>query len=158
MRLTRVSFRTGDSLATADDATHQMTITRNGVVQTFPMSMGMNVRRPPRPRMAPTTCLRSSPRGHGLLDVRGPGSTRPKATVDVSDAVGSTTAKQLRTLQRAVVGGESGQAQRHPRLHQPQWLTRSGCRDNFGSGDLVVMRKNSVGTYNKNDGARDWQI
>lgn len=40
---TKSSFRTGDSLvATADDATHQMTITRNGVVQkTFPMSMGM---------------------------------------------------------------------------------------------------------------------
>ncbi|MGO9507678.1 MAG: L,D-transpeptidase, partial [Mycobacterium sp.] len=29
--------------------------------------------------------------------------------------------------------------------------------DNFGSGDPVVV-KNSVGTYNKNDGAQDWQI
>src|SRR5258708_38114336 len=37
------SFRTGDTLvATADDATHQLTVTRNGVVEkTFPMSMGM---------------------------------------------------------------------------------------------------------------------
>ena len=37
------NFVTGDSLlATADDATHQLTVTRNGaVVQTFPMSMGM---------------------------------------------------------------------------------------------------------------------
>jgi lipoprotein-anchoring transpeptidase ErfK/SrfK len=29
--------------------------------------------------------------------------------------------------------------------------------DNFGSGDPVVI-KNSVGTYNQNDGAQDWQI
>src|SRR5580693_6638473 len=37
------SFQTGDSLiATADDSTHQLTITRNGTVEkTFPMSMGM---------------------------------------------------------------------------------------------------------------------
>src|SRR6202453_4391101 len=37
------SFRTGDTLvATADDATHQLTVTRNGAVEkTFPMSMGM---------------------------------------------------------------------------------------------------------------------
>src|SRR6202162_2393219 len=39
---TKSSFTTGDQLiATADNATHQMTITRNGKVeQTFPMSMG----------------------------------------------------------------------------------------------------------------------
>ena len=29
--------------------------------------------------------------------------------------------------------------------------------DNFGSGDPIVI-KNSVGTYNQNDGAQDWQI
>jgi lipoprotein-anchoring transpeptidase ErfK/SrfK len=29
--------------------------------------------------------------------------------------------------------------------------------DNFGSGDPVVV-KNSVGIYNQNDGAQDWQI
>src|ERR1700758_1540951 len=40
---TKSSFRTGDSLiATADNATHTMTVTRNGKVeQTIPMSMGM---------------------------------------------------------------------------------------------------------------------
>src|SRR6202012_2026332 len=38
------SFRTGDTLvATADDATHQLTVTRNGTVEkTIPMSMGMS--------------------------------------------------------------------------------------------------------------------
>ena len=38
------SFQTGDSLvATADDATHQLTVTRNGAVEkTIPMSMGMS--------------------------------------------------------------------------------------------------------------------
>src|ERR1700719_550482 len=37
------SFHTGDTLvATADDATHQLTVTRNGAVEkTIPMSMGM---------------------------------------------------------------------------------------------------------------------
>jgi lipoprotein-anchoring transpeptidase ErfK/SrfK len=29
--------------------------------------------------------------------------------------------------------------------------------DNFGSGDPIVI-KNSVGTYNKPDGASDWQM
>ena len=60
---TRSSFRTGESLvATADDATHQMTITRNGtVVQTFPMSMGMSAGHHQTP-MAPTTCWRRCPR------------------------------------------------------------------------------------------------
>src|SRR5437660_199852 len=40
---TQENFVTGDSLiATADDATHQLIVTRNGAVeQTFPMSMGM---------------------------------------------------------------------------------------------------------------------
>lgn len=39
---TRSSFRTGESLvATIDDATHQMTVARNGVVEkTFPVSLG----------------------------------------------------------------------------------------------------------------------
>ena len=38
------SFRTGDTLvATADDATHQLTVTRNGTVEkTIPMSIGMS--------------------------------------------------------------------------------------------------------------------
>ena len=37
------SFQTGDALvATADDASHQLTVTRNGIVEkTIPMSMGM---------------------------------------------------------------------------------------------------------------------
>src|SRR6202047_5321282 len=43
------SFHTGDALvATADDATHQLTVTRNGTVEkTIPMSMGMAAGRPP---------------------------------------------------------------------------------------------------------------
>ncbi|EUA43935.1 L,D-transpeptidase catalytic domain protein [Mycobacterium xenopi 4042] len=41
---TKSSFQTGDALvATADDATHTMTVTRNGKVEkTIPMSMGMS--------------------------------------------------------------------------------------------------------------------
>ena len=54
------SFTTGDALiATADDATHQMTITRNGnLEQTFPISMGKPGQRHPA---GPTTCRTSSP-------------------------------------------------------------------------------------------------
>ena len=60
---TMSSFRTGDSLvATADDATHQLTVTRNGTVEkTFPMSMGM-APAATKPRTAPTTCKRRCPR------------------------------------------------------------------------------------------------
>ena len=57
------SFQTGDSLvATADDATHQLTVTRNGAVEkTIPMSMGMASGGHQTPT-APTTSKRRCPR------------------------------------------------------------------------------------------------
>ena len=65
------SFQTGDSLvATADDATHQLTVTRNGAVEkTIPMSMDGR-RRPPNPKrhlLRPTEDALGS---HGFLDLR----------------------------------------------------------------------------------------
>ncbi len=43
------NFTTGDALvATANDSTHQLTVTRNGTVEkTIPMSMAYGIRRPP---------------------------------------------------------------------------------------------------------------
>lgn len=117
---TKSSFRTGDSLvATADDATHQMTITRNGVVQkTFPMSMGMVSGGHQTPNGTyyvlekfATVVMDSS--------TRGPGQLGPRLQVDRLRRRPDRQQRQLRA-QRAVVGGRSGQAQRHPRLHQPQ--------------------------------------
>jgi len=57
------SFQTGDSLvATADDATHQLTVTRNGAVEkTIPMSMGWQLA-VTKPQTAPTTSKRRCPR------------------------------------------------------------------------------------------------
>ena len=122
------SFRTGDSLvATADDATHQMTITRNGtVVQTFPMSMGMaagghqtaNGTYYVLEKMA-SVVMDSSTYGVPVSSANG-------YKVTVSRCRADRQQRQLRA-QRAVVGRRSGQARRQPRLHQPEpHPTRSG--------------------------------
>ena len=118
---TKSSFRTGDSLvATADDATHQMTITRNGtVVQTFPMSMGMSAGHHQTPNgtyyvleKMPSVVMDSSTygvRGRLVVGLQGDGQRRRP----------DRQQRQLRA-QRAVVGRRPGQARRQPRLHQPQ--------------------------------------
>lgn len=99
---TKSSFRTGDSLvATADDATHQMTITRNGVVQkTFPMSMGMVSGGHQTPNGTyyvlekfATVVMDSSTYGVPVNSAQG-------YKLTVSDAVGSTTAATSCTARR----------------------------------------------------------
>ncbi len=155
---TKSSFRTGDALvATADDATHQMTITRNGtVVQTFPMSMGMSAGN------------HQTPNGTYYVLEKMPSVVMDSSTygVPVNSAYGYKV-----TVELAVRIDNSGNF-----VHSAPWsvgdqgkrdvshgcinLSPSNAKwffDNFGSGDPVVV-KNSVGTYNKNDGAQDWQI
>lgn len=99
---TKSSFRTGDSLvATADDATHQMTITRNGVVQkTFPMSMGMVSGGHQTPNGTyyvlekfATVVMDSSTYGVPVNSAQG-------YKLTVSDTVGSTTAATSCTARR----------------------------------------------------------
>jgi len=151
------SFQTGDTLlATADDATHQLTVTRNGaVVQTFPMSMGM------------------ASGGHQTAN--GTYYVQEKMASVVMDSstygvpVSSANGYKI-TVTDAVRFDNSGNF-----VHSAPWsVDDQGRRDvshgcinlsptnakwfftNFGPGDPVVVR-NSVGTYTRNDGSADWQ-
>jgi lipoprotein-anchoring transpeptidase ErfK/SrfK len=153
---TKSSFHTGDALvATADNATHQMTITRNGtVVQTYPMSMGKSGH--------------DTPNGIYYVLERFPSIVMDSATYGVP----STSAQGYKlTVQNAVRIDNSGNF-----VHSAPWSVADqgkrnvshGCinlapaaaqwfYDNFGSGDPVIV-KNSVGTYSQPDGAQDWQV
>ncbi|RFZ15452.1 putative L,D-transpeptidase LppS precursor [Mycobacterium marinum] len=155
---TKSSFRTGDSLvATADDATHQMTITRNGVVeQTFPMSMGMAAGNHQTPNgtyyvleKMPTVVMDSSTYG---VPVNSPQGYK----VTVADAVRIDNSGNFVHSAPWSVGDQGKRDVSHGCINlsptNAKWFF-----DNFGSGDPIVV-KNSVGTYNKNDGAQDWQI
>jgi lipoprotein-anchoring transpeptidase ErfK/SrfK len=155
---TQENFVTGDSLlATADDATHQLTVTRNGaVVQTFPMSMGM------------AAGGHQTPNGtYYVLD------KKAKVVMDSSTygvPVNSAYGYKV-DVQNAVQFDNSGDY-----VHSAPWSVSDqgkrdvshGCInisptnaqwffDNFGSGDPIVV-KNSTGTYSKNDGSNDWQL
>jgi lipoprotein-anchoring transpeptidase ErfK/SrfK len=155
---TQENFITGDSLiATADDATHQLIVTRNGTVeQTFPMSMGM------------AAGGHQTPNGtYYVLD------KKAKVVMDSSTygvPVNSTYGYKV-NVEDAVQFDNSGDF-----VHSAPWsVGDQGKRDvshgcinisptnakwfftNFGAGDPVVV-KNSVGTYSKNDGSNDWQL
>jgi lipoprotein-anchoring transpeptidase ErfK/SrfK len=155
---TQENFVTGDSLiATADDATHQLVVTRNGTVeQTFPMSMGM------------AAGGHQTPNGtYYVLD------KKAKVVMDSSTygvPVNSTYGYKV-DVQDAVQFDNSGDF-----VHSAPWsVADQGKRDvshgcinisptnakwfftNFGAGDPIVV-KNSVGTYSKNDGSNDWQL
>jgi lipoprotein-anchoring transpeptidase ErfK/SrfK len=155
---TQNNFVTGDSLiATADDATHTLTVSRNGTVeQTFPMSMGM------------AAGGHQTPNGtYYVLD------KKAKVVMDSSTygvPVNSTYGYKV-DVQDAVQFDNSGDY-----VHSAPWsVSDQGKRDvshgcinispsnakwfftNFGAGDPIVV-KNSVGTYSKNDGSNDWQL
>lgn len=154
---TKSSFRTGDSLiATADDATHQMTITRNGtVVQTFPMSMGMasgghqtaNGTYYVLEKM-PTVVMDSSTYGVPVNSANG-------YKVTVSDAVRFDNSGNFVHSAPWSVGDQGKRDVSHGCIN----LSPSNAKwffDNFGSGDPIIV-KNSVGVP-KNDGSNDWQL
>jgi lipoprotein-anchoring transpeptidase ErfK/SrfK len=155
---TQENFVTGDSLmATADDATHTLTVTRNGTVeQTFPMSMGM------------AAGGHQTPNGtYYVLD------KKAKVVMDSSTygvPVNSTYGYKV-NVEDAVQFDNSGDY-----VHSAPWsVSDQGKRDvshgcinispsnakwfftNFGAGDPIIV-KNSVGTYSKNDGSNDWQL
>jgi lipoprotein-anchoring transpeptidase ErfK/SrfK len=155
---TKSSFRTGDTLvATADDATHQLTVTRNGTVEkTIPMSMGMSAGG------------HQTPNGTYYVLDKKPSVVMDSSTYGVP--VNSTYGYKV-TVQDAVRFDNSGDF-----VHSAPWSIADqgkrdvshGCinispsnakwfMDNFGSGDPIVV-KNSTGTYSKNDGSNDWQM
>jgi lipoprotein-anchoring transpeptidase ErfK/SrfK len=154
---TQNNFVTGDSLmATADDATHTLTVTRDGTVEkTFPMSMGM------------AAGGHQTPNGtYYVLD------KKAKVVMDSSTygvPVSSTYGYKV-NVEDAVMFDNSGDF-----IHSAPWsVADQGKRDvshgcinispsnakwffaNFGSGDPIVV-KNSTGSYSKTDGSNDWQ-
>jgi lipoprotein-anchoring transpeptidase ErfK/SrfK len=154
---TQNNFVTGDSLmATADDATHTLTVTRDGTVEkTFPMSMGM------------AAGGHQTPNGtYYVLD------KKAKVVMDSSTygvPVSSTYGYKV-NVEDAVMFDNSGDF-----IHSAPWsIADQGKRDvshgcinispsnakwffdNFGSGDPIVV-KNSTGSYSKTDGSNDWQ-
>ncbi|HTI78227.1 MAG TPA: Ig-like domain-containing protein [Mycobacterium sp.] len=153
---TKSTFSTGDALvATADDATHQLTVTRNGdVEQVFPMSMGKPGRETP----------------NGTYYVQG----KMRDVVMDSETYGvphSSPEGYRLHVQDAVQFDNSGNF-----VHSASWSVADqgvrdvshGCinispsnaswfYDNFGVGDPIVIT-NSVGLYSQNDGGQDWQI
>ncbi len=151
------NFRVGDSLvATVDDKTHQMTITRNGKVEkTFPVSMGK------------PDGKHETKNGTYYVLEKFPDIIMDSATYGVPNT--SPEGYKLK-VQWAVRIDNSGAF-----VHSAPWSTGDqgkrnvshGCInlspdnakwffDNFGSGDPIVV-KNSVGLYNNPDGADDWQ-
>lgn len=154
---TKSSFRTGDRLvATADDATHQLTVTRNGVLEkTFPMSMGM------------AAGGHQTPNGTYWVQDKKASVVMDSSTYGVP--VNSTYGYKV-TVEDAVRFDNVGDY-----VHSAPWSVSAqgkrdvshGCInlspanakwffDNFGTGDPIIV-KNSVGTYSKNDGSNDWQ-
>jgi lipoprotein-anchoring transpeptidase ErfK/SrfK len=151
------SFQTGDSLvATADDATHQLTVTRNGAVEkTIPMSMGM------------AAGGHQTPNGTYYVQEKMPSVVMDSSTygVPVNSTYGYKT-----TVELAVRFDDSGDF-----VHSAPWSVDDqgkrdvshGCInisptnarwffDNFGAGDPIVVN-NSTGTYSRHDGSNDWQ-
>jgi lipoprotein-anchoring transpeptidase ErfK/SrfK len=150
------SFTTGDALiATADNATHQITITRNGNVEkAFPMSMG-------KPG-------HDTPDGTYYVQDKFSDIVMDSATYGVPDD--SPDGYRVH-VQLAVQFDNSGNF-----VHSAPWSVADqgkrnvshGCInispsnakwffDNFGIGDPIVVT-NSVGSYTQNDGGQDWQI
>jgi lipoprotein-anchoring transpeptidase ErfK/SrfK len=151
------SFQTGDTLiATADDATHQLTVTRNGTVEkTIPMSMGM------------TSGNHQTPNGTYYVQEKMPSVVMDSSTYGVP--VNSTYGYKV-TVELAVRFDNVGDF-----VHSAPWSVDDqgkrdvshGCInisptnakwffDNFGAGDPIIVKNSSGGDYKKNDGSSDW--
>jgi len=149
------SFRVGDALvATADNATHQMTITRNGKVeQTFPMSMGKPGHDTPN---GTYYVLEKFPDIVMDSATYGVPSTSPDGyKVHVKLAVRIDNQGNFVHSAPWSVGDQGKRNVSHGCINLSQ-ANAQWFYDNFGSGDPIIV-KNSVGTYNKPDGADDWQ-
>lgn len=153
---TESTFSTGDALiAMADDATHLMTVTRNGdVEQTFPISMGKSGH--------------DTPNGTHYVADKSFDVVMDSATYGVPN----TSPDGYRVhVQLAVRFDNSGNY-----VHSAPWSVADqgerdvshGCinvsptdakwfYDNFGEGDPIVVT-NSAGANTQDDGTQDWQL
>ena len=156
---TVTNFQTGDTLvATADDATHQLTVTRNGTVEkTIPMSMGM------------TSGNHQTPNGTYYVQDKKASVVMDSSTYGVP--VNSTYGYKV-TVEDAVRFDNVGDY-----VHSAPWSVDDqgkrdvshGCInispsnakwfiDNFGPGDPIIVKNSSGGDYKKNDGSSDWIV
>jgi lipoprotein-anchoring transpeptidase ErfK/SrfK len=153
---TKSSFTTGDSLvATADNGTHTMTVSRNGnVVKTMPMSMGMPGH--------------DTPNGTYYVLEKFPDIVMDSATYGVPNDSAQGYKVHVKLAVRFDNSGNFVHSAPWSVADQGKRNVSHGCInispdnaqwffDNFGSGDPIVV-KNSVGSYTQNDGAQDWQI
>lgn len=151
------NFRVGDSLvATVDDKTHQMTVTRNGVVEnTFPVSMGMPDGKHETKNGTyyvlekfPTVIMDSSTYGVPVNSADGY-KLKVEWAVRIDNSGGFVHSAPWSVGDQGKRNVSHGCINLSPA--NAKWFY-----DNFGSGDPVIV-KNSVGLYNKPDGADDWQ-
>ncbi len=155
---TQNNFVIGDALqATADDATHQLIVTRNGTVeQTFPMSMGMAAGGHQTPNgtyyvldKKAKVVMDSSTYGVPVNSTYG-------YKVDVTDAVQFDNSGDYVHSAPWSVGDQGKRDVSHGCINinptNAKWFFA-----NFGTGDPIIV-KNSVGSYSKNDGSNDWQL
>ena len=155
---TKSSFTVPEQLvATIDDATHQMTVVRNGKVEkTIPVSMGMAAGGHTTPNGTyyvlekfPTIVMDSSTYGVPVNSANG-------YKVDVDLAVRIDNSGNFVHSAPWSVADQGKRNVSHGCINispeNAKWFY-----DNFGSGDPIVV-KNSKGLYNQPDGASDWQM
>jgi hypothetical protein len=142
------SFQTGDTLtATADDATHQLTVTRNGTVEkTIPMSMGMSAGNHQTPNgtyyvqdKKPSVVMDSSTYGVPVNSTYG-----YKVTVDLAvrfDNVGDFVHSAPWSVD------DQGKRAHQPRLHQHQPHQRQ-----------VVLRQLRGGRSDHREELQRWRL
>jgi len=153
---TRSSFRVGEQLiATVDDATHEMTVTRNGEVErTMPVSMGIDGKYDTKNgtyyvlEKFADIVMDSSTYG---VPVNSPDGYKIKVqwAVRIDNSGGFVHSAPWSVADQGVQNVSHGCINLSPA--NAKWFY-----DNFGSGDPIIV-KNSVGLYNKPDGADDWQ-
>lgn len=153
---TKSTFRTGDSLvATIDDATKRLEVMRNGVLEkTFPVSLGKPGYETPNGTYYVLEKFADMVMDSSTYGV--PVNSAEGYRVPVQNAV------RINNAGIFVHGAPWSVADQGVRnvSHGCPNLSPADAKwffDNFGSGDPVVV-KNSVGVYNENDGAQDWQI
>ncbi|MGB3351598.1 MAG: L,D-transpeptidase family protein [Mycobacterium sp.] len=153
---TKSSFRTGDSLvATIDNATLQMEVMRNGVLEkTMPVSLGKPGYETPNGTYYVLEKFADMVMDSSTYGV--PVDSAEGYKLEVKDAVRINNAGIFVHGAPWSVADQGKRNVSHgcPNLSpaNAQWFY-----DNFGSGDPVVV-KNSLGIYDENDGAQDWQI
>ena len=153
---TKSSFRTGDSLvATIDNATLQMEVMRNGTLEkTMPVSLGKPGYDTPNGTYYVLEKFADMVMDSSTYGV--PIDAAEGYKLKVKDAVRINNAGIFVHGAPWSVADQGKRNVSHgcPNLSpaNAQWFY-----DNFGSGDPVVV-KNSIGIYDENDGAQDWQI